>query len=86
MRDLLSLTMQITIHLALDKDIDSVITKLENNSCNLFQWLSDNALKANPRKSHLLFKYNIIAASINNNLIYNENNVDLLGITIDNPI
>ena len=68
---------------ALDKDINSVITKLENDSCNLFQWLS--GLEANPRKSHLLLSVpdNKIAASINNNLIYNENNVDLLGITID---
>ena len=58
------------------------------DSCNLFKWLSDNNLKANPRKSHLLLNIsdNKIVASINNNKIYNENKVELLGITIDNAL
>ena len=59
---------------ALDKDISAVVTKLENGSCILFQWLSDNALKEDTRKYHLLSSVsdNKIAASINNNVMYNE--------------
>ena len=71
---------------ALYKDINLGITKLENDSYNLCQWLSDNAIKANPRKSHLLVNVsdNKIAASINNNLTFNE--VEFLDLTIDTAL
>ena len=70
------------------KDLDYVITKLKHDSQFLFNWLSDNALKANPKKSHLLLNSSDTTCGIliNDKLIFNENLVDLLGITIDNDL
>ena len=39
---------------ATGKDIESVVSKLEDDSLRLFHWLWNNILKANPKKSHLL--------------------------------
>ena len=73
---------------ALGKDIISVISKLENDSMLLFNWLGNNALKANPNKSHLILssRDTSLMASINGIIVPNENNVNLLGITIDNEL
>ena len=66
------------------KDVDSVIKRLENESLKLFEWLRYNSLKANTKKSHLLLNSTDLgkAVSVGDNLIYNENVVELLGITI----
>lgn len=37
----------------IDKEVDDVKFKLENASETLFQWLSDNQMKANEGKCHL---------------------------------
>ena len=73
---------------AVEKDIDSVISTLKTDSQFLFKWLSNNALKANPKKSHLLLNTSdtSIGILINDKLILNENDVELLGITFDNAL
>ena len=38
--------------------IEEVIQKLENAAKNLFQWFSDNQMKANPDKCHFLYDSN----------------------------
>ena len=54
----------------------------------LFQWLSNNVIKANPDKSHLLLssKQTNVYALINNFKITNSNREILLGITFDNEL
>ena len=51
----------------------------------MFQWF---AMKAYPDKSHLLLssKNLSLSAKIDGNVIDNENNVKLLGITFDNGL
>ena len=73
---------------AFDQDIESVIKRLENDSIQLFKWFENNGLKANSGKSHLILSSkNIdISAEINGKRINNENDVYLLGITIDNDL
>ena len=70
------------------KDVDSVIKRLENESLKLFEWLRNNSLKANTKKSHLRLNSTDLgkAVSVGDNLIYNENVVELLGITFDNTM
>ena len=73
---------------AMEKDIDMVITKLEENSMKLFEWLETNMFKANPGKSHLILSSNDTtkASVINGIVVPNENQVGLLGITFDNAL
>ena len=73
---------------ALQNDIGTVIKNLESDSANMFQWFAYNAMKANPDKSHLLLssKKLSLSAKIDGNVINNENNVKLLGITFDNDL
>ena len=73
---------------ALGKDLYSIISKLEDDSPRLFDWLRDNILKANPSKCHLLLVASslVLVASMNGNLLPNEKFVELLGITIDNEL
>ena len=73
---------------AMEKDIDMVITKLEENSMKLFEWLETNMFKANPGKSHLILSSNDTtkASVINGIVVPNENQVELLGITFDNAL
>ena len=37
-----------------DKDLDDVISKLQNVSKTLFQWFNENQMKANPDKCHFI--------------------------------
>ena len=54
----------------------------------MFQWFAYNAMKANPDKSHLLLSSKNLrwSVKINGNIINNETNVKLLGITFDNAL
>ena len=69
-------------------DNESVIEILENDSVRLFRWFEDNAIKANPDKSHLILSSpdTDISAVINGKVIKNDNVVNLLGIKIDNNL
>ena len=70
------------------KDIESVIKRLESESIILFQWIGNNALKANPDKSHLLLNSNDnhLSVTIDDHEIFNSEHKKLLGITIDNEL
>ena len=69
-------------------DIESVLSKLTNDSKTLLEWFYNNSLKANPDKFHLILsnsdedKFVIIQQSE----IYNSNCEKLLGIKIDNKL
>ena len=53
----------------------------------LFKWLTDNYMKVNNGKSHLLASGNVRAtAKIDNNYIESEKEQVLLGITIDSNL
>ena len=71
-----------------NKDIESVIIQLEKDSKFLLTWVSNNGLKANPDKFHLILnnpddKYSI---NIRNFPIFNTKCEKLLGIKIDNSL
>ena len=70
-----------------DKSQD-VIKTLENDSKILFNWFETNGMKANPDKSHLILSNSDtnLYAEIDSHKINNQNEVDLLGITIDNKL
>ena len=65
-----------------------VIDKLESVSRPLFQWFTNNALIANPDKSHLILSSSDtnLYAMIDNHKILNSRQVKMLGITIDNGL
>ena len=63
-------------------NIDEVITILESESIQLFKWFSDNQMKANKDKCHLVISHNE-KVSMN---IENTSSEKLLGITIDSKL
>ena len=70
---------------AYDLELDKVIESLEKNIDKLFHWFSDNFLKANPDKCHLLINTDEnIALKIKNETITNSSNEKLLGILFNN--
>ena len=73
---------------ACKKDVDAVREKLEEDSCNLIQWASNNLMAANPDKFHLILSETDTSLSVNigKHEIFNQNSVKLLGVTIDNKL
>ena len=73
---------------ACNLDTESVMNKLEIDSKTLLTWISNNVLKANPDKFHLLLNSNDKALSIRVDKynISNSQNETLLGIVIDNNL
>ena len=73
---------------ACNTDYISVITQLEKDSKTLLEWVSNNALKANPDKFHLLLSTSDLNLSVKVDQfeIKNSNYEKLLGITIDNKL
>ena len=70
---------------AYDLELDKVIESLEKNIDKLFHWFSDNFLKANPDKCHLLINTDEnVALKIKNETITNSSNEKLLGILFNN--
>ena len=66
-------------------ELDKVIESLEKNIDKLFHWFSDNFLKANPDKCHLLINTDEnVALKIKNDTITNSPNEKLLGILFNN--
>ena len=64
-------------------NIDEVITILENDSFQLFKWFSDNQMKANKDKFHLVISNNDnVSMKIDNIELENILSEKLLGITI----
>ena len=69
-------------------DTENVILQLENDTKTLLNWVSQNGLKANPYKFHLLLsdsnpEYFVKVEDFD---ILNSTNKKLLGITIDNKL
>ena len=70
-----------------DKNVEFVVNNLEHSSSILFKWLSNNYMKVNTGKSHLLVSGNVRAtAKIDNNYIESEKEQVLLGTTIDSNL
>ena len=70
-----------------ESTIEKVIEKLEINGNKIFQWFTDNYLKANPDKCHFLTnKKGNITINIKNENIFNSQNEKLLGIKFDNSL
>ena len=67
--------------------LDDVLDSLENTSLKLFYWFSNNQMKANPDKCHLLTSATAsIAINIKDNEIMKSETEKLLGVIIDNKL
>ena len=65
----------------LDSKLENIVKLLEENAGKLFDWVSNNHLKANPGKCHLLVNATgNIRISVINETISNSSNQKLLGI------
>ena len=73
---------------ACEKDIETVICNLEEDSKILLEWVSNNKLKANPDKFHLILSDNDpeLSLTVDTFAITNSNSETLLGVTIDNKL
>ena len=74
-----------------DNDIDVVTKTLENDSMELINWFSLNLMKANPDKFQAIAigkknKSQNLSFNLNGNKIVCEDNVKLLGVTIDSDL
>ena len=69
-------------------DMDAVILQLEKDSRVLLEWVSNNVLKANPDKFHLLLSdpNPILSVEVDQFTISNSKHEKLLGVTIDNKL
>ena len=68
------------------QNIDNVIRTLENDSVRLFKWFSNNQMKANKDKCHLLSNKERVTMKIGKSEIKSSNCEKLLGIKIDNDL
>ena len=70
------------------ESIGQVISRLEETAKSLFKWFSDNQMKANPGKCHLLLNNSCKKNKINVGEFEIESSTQekLLGITIDNNL
>ena len=67
--------------------LDDVLDSLENASLKLFDWFSNNQIRANSDKCHLLTSVTASKAiNIKDNEILNSENEKLLGLTMDNKL
>ena len=67
--------------------LEEVIQKLENAAKTLFQWFSDNQMKANPDKCHFLCNSNSeVSLTIETQKIKNSKFEKLLGIKLDSKL
>ena len=73
---------------ACELDMESVILQLEKDSKVLLEWVSNNVLKANPDKFHLLLSdpNPNLSVQVDKYKITNSNCEKLLGVTIDNKL
>ena len=65
--------------------LKKILIRLEKNIDKLFNWFSDNFLKANPGKCHLLINADEnVTLKIKNEIITSNSNQKLLGILFNN--
>ena len=71
-----------------EKTIESVTSKLVTDSEELLNWVTNNGLKANPDKFHMILsvKNNDITINVDGYEIKNSSHEKLLGVTIDNKL
>ena len=68
-------------------NLDALINKLVESTTNLFQWFTNNHMKANADKCHLLVTGNYeVSANINEFEIESSKKEKLLGISIDTTL
>ena len=66
-------------------NVDVTLEKLEEVGKVLFEWFSNNFLKANADKCHLILSTDeLFSVNIDNEVIKNSNNKKLLGINLNN--
>ena len=69
------------------ENIDVILEKLEEVGKVLFEWFSNNFLKANADKCHLILSTDeLFSINIDNKVIKNSNNKKLLGINLNNRL
>ena len=74
-----------TLHVC-DDSLKQLISRLEHDSYLAINWFENNYMKLNTDKCHLMIsghKYENTFANIGDDIIWEENKVELLGITID---
>ena len=72
-----------------EKNLEIMLLKLEKNVGTATQWFTNNHMKMNPNKCHLIVaghKWEMIWANIGEIKIWEENSVKLLGVTTDNKL
>ena len=71
------------------KNLDFVLTKLDEHSIMAIEWFENNYMKMNSVKCHLFIsgnKFEHLCAKIGNDRIWENRTDKLLGITIDNEL
>ena len=70
-----------------DSNLKSVVETLEHNSELAVTWFEMNYIKLNSDKCHLLISRNkndLMWAKLNRHIVWESNDVKVLGITLDN--
>ena len=71
----------------IEDSLSEVVSSLEKCSEKLFQWFSDNQMKANPEKCNLIVNSSEnVTINVNGNTIKSSEKVKLLGINIDKKL
>ena len=74
---------------ACDRDVNSLINRLEHDSYLAIEWFENNSMKLNQDKCHLLvsgFKYENVWAKIGKTKIWESKKQKLLGAEIDRTL
>ena len=72
-----------------DESLGNVLKSLEKSSMLAIRWIENNYMRLNTDKCHLIvssYKYEQVWASVGKDLIWERNDVKLLGITIDRDL
>ena len=72
-----------------DKDLKSLIQRLEHDSLIAIEWFDCNYMKLNSKKCHLLLaghKYEHMWANVGESVIWESKKEKLLGLIIDNKL
>ena len=72
-----------------DKSLENVLKSIRENSLLAIRWFKNNYMKRNTDKCHLIVSgcsYKQVWANIRNKLIWESNDVQLLGITTDRDL
>ena len=75
---------------ACDKNLGSVIARLENDSSRIIQWFADNFMKLNTDKCHLMVlgrnSNKKVTVNVGNSVIENTEEEKLLSVVIDKQL